>query len=216
MRYVRGRDTGVSIVGTIEVTRCPHGSAAVSRSAGFTLVEILIVVAIMMIMAAVSMPSILAAIAHAKLRGASSSLSGLIQSSRMRAVKRNKTVTVHFVTMGAVPFAVVKDVADTSTDLKVTDPQVQLGASRIHVANPTGDAPPLTDAILSYTPLNLPDLVSFNARGLPCKYASGVCTTAGFIYYLTDTSRPSAWTAVSISPGGRVKQWFWNGRVWTD
>ena len=134
----------------------------------------------------------------------------------MQAVKRNKTVTVHFVTMGGVPYAVVKDMDDTSTDLKVSDPQVQLGASAIQVAVPADGTPLLTDVILSYTPLNLPDVVSFNPRGLPCKYVAGVCTTAGFIYYLGDTSRPSAWTAVSISPGGRVKQWFWNGRVWTD
>jgi prepilin-type N-terminal cleavage/methylation domain-containing protein len=216
MRCFRGRDTGLSIIEPIEATRCPHSCGAVSRSAGFTLPEILVAVAIMMIMAAVSMPSILAAIAHAKLRGASSSLAGLIQSSRMQAVKRNRTVTVHFVTTSGVPFAVVKDVGDTSTDLKLTDLQVQLGGSVIQVAVPTGDALSLTDTTLSFTPLNLPDLVSVNPRGLPCKYASGVCTTAGFIYYLTDTGRSDAWTAVSISPGGRVKQWFWNGTVWTD
>jgi prepilin-type N-terminal cleavage/methylation domain-containing protein len=186
------------------------------RQGGFSLIELMIVVAIVIMMAGVAMPPLLGAIAHAKLRGSSSDLSGLIQHSRMQAVKRNKTVTVHFVTIANIPFAVVKDVGDASLDLKGTDPQVQLGASGIQVAVPTGGVPPLTNAILSYTPLDLPDLVSFNPRGLPCKYAAGVCTTAGFVYYLSDTSRPNVWTAVSISPGGRVKQWFWNGRVWSD
>jgi hypothetical protein len=51
---------------------------------------------------------------------------------------------------------------------------------------------------------------------LPCKYVTGVCSAAGFVYYLNDTRYAKAWTAVSISPGGQVKQWFWNGRVWAD
>jgi prepilin-type N-terminal cleavage/methylation domain-containing protein len=216
MRCFLGRDIGFSIVEPIEVTRCPNGSAAVSRNAGFTLIEILMVVAIAAILAGVSMPPLLGAVAHAKLRGSSSNLSGLIQRSRVHAVKRNKTVTVHFITVGNVPFAVVKDVGDTSTNLGATDPQAQLGPSEIQVALPSVSTPPLSNAILSYTPMNLPDLLSFNPRGLPCKYAAGVCTTAGFVYYLTDTSRPNAWTAVSISPGGRVKQWFWDGREWID
>jgi type II secretory pathway pseudopilin PulG len=200
----------------VGVPRFPRRSAAVACSAGFTLIEIVMVVGILMILMAVSMPPLLAAIAHTKLRGSSSNLSALIQRSRMHAVKRNKTVTVNFVTVGNIPFAVVKDVGDPSTDLGATDPQVQLGGPAIQVALPTGPAPPLSNAILNYTPENFPDLLSFSPRGLPCKYAAGLCTTAGFIYYMTDTSRPNAWTAVSISPGGRVKQWFWNGTVWTD
>lgn len=200
----------------MEVTRRRHRFALVCRSAGFTLLEVLVVVGIVGIMGAVAMPSLLAAVGHAKLRASSSNLSGLIQRSRMHAVKRNKTVTVLFVRVGDVPFAVVKDVGDTSTDLGSADPQVQLGGSAIQVALPTGGTPPLTSATLSYTPLNMPDQLSFNARGLPCKYALAACPTAGFVYYLTDTSRPNAWTAVSVSPGGRVKQWFWNGMAWVD
>ena len=97
-----------------------------------------------------------------------------------------------------------------------TDLQVQLGGSAFRVAGPSGGVPPLTSTLLSYTPLNLPDLVSFNSRGLPCKYVSGVCSTAGFVYYVNDSASRNAWTAVSISPGGRVKQWFWNGKAWAD
>src|SRR5712675_2185674 len=118
------------------------------RSAGFSLLELMMVIAIMLIMAAVSAPPILAAIAHTKLRGASSNLSGLIQSSRMQAIRRNKTVTVHFITVGAVPFAVTKDVDDTSTNLGFADPQVQLGSSAFQVAVPD-DAVLLSDVILS-------------------------------------------------------------------
>ena len=199
----------------MEIGRCPRRAAAVNRraSAGFTLLELLTVVAIIATIAAVSIPALLGAVTHAKVRGASSSLAGLIQSGRMQAIKRNKTLTVQFVRRKDVPFAVVTAAGNVSA---ATDPQVQLGGSTFQVAVPTGGIPPLSAAILSYTPLNLPDEISFNPRGLPCKYVAGVCNTAGFIYYLTDTGHSSAWTAVSISPGGRVKQWFWNGAAWTD
>jgi prepilin-type N-terminal cleavage/methylation domain-containing protein len=198
------------------ITRMPHRSVRRRRSAGFTLIELMMVVAIIMIAAGVSMPPLLAAIAHTKLRGSSSSLSGLIQRSRMHAVKRNKTVILKFVTDGDARFAVVKDVDDTSTDLKAADPQVLVDGSLTQVSVPSGGVPALTDTVLGYTPLNLPDLISFNSRGLPCKYEAPRCTTAGFVYYLTDTDHQNFWTAVSVSPGGRVKQWFWNGTAWGD
>src|SRR5688572_26141437 len=101
----------------MDVPRCRHRAAAVSGSAGFTLLEIVVVVTLMLIMVGVAVPPLLAAIDHAKLRGSSSNLSGVIQRSRMHAVKRNRSVTVHFLTVGDVQFAVVKDVGDTSTGL---------------------------------------------------------------------------------------------------
>lgn len=203
-------------LGGMRIRRCPYVAAAARNSAGFSLLELLTVVAIIGTMAAVSVPTLLGAIAHAKLRGASSSLAGLIQSGRMQAVKRNRTLTLHFVRQGGVPFAFAKDATDPSTS-PGTDLQVQLGGSAFQVAVPTGaQAAALTSTVLSYTPLNYPDLPSFNPRGLPCKYVSGVCTPAGFVYYMTDTSHAHAWTAVSISPGGRIKQWLWDGRTWMD
>ena len=67
-------------------------------------------------------------------------------------------------------FAVVKDVEDTSTDLKAADLQVLVGGSVSTGCVPTGGVLSLTDTMLGFTPLKLPDLVSFNPRGLPCKY----------------------------------------------
>lgn len=202
----------------MQFSRRPNRSAIVSRrSGGFTLLELLIVMALLGTMAAVSIPAFVGAIAHTKLRGASSSLAGLIQSGRMQAVKRNRTLTVHFLAKGDALFAFVSEAGNTSPDPEPTDLQVQLGGATFQLALPTGPgAPPLTADILSYTPLNLPDSISFSPRGLPCKYVSGGCSPAGFVYYVTDTGHRNAWTAVSISPGGRVKQWFWNGRVWAD
>jgi type II secretory pathway pseudopilin PulG len=173
------------------------------------------VVAIVLVLAAVAIPNMMNVIANARLRGAATSLSGMLQSCRMLAVKENRIKTVYFTSVAVGPYAYVKDAASASTTLTPMDPQVQLGAPIIQVTTPAGGTPSVLDSTtLGYTPLNSPDLPSFNPRGLPCKYVSGTCTNAGFVYYFTDIRRNNAWTAVSISPAGRITKWFWYGNRW--
>jgi len=60
---------------------------------------------------------------------------------------------------------------------------------------------------------------TFNSRGLPCLYVNpGTCTTNnGFIQYFRDDRIGSgAWAAISITPAGRFKRWFWNGSKWSE
>jgi hypothetical protein len=51
-----------------------------------------------------------------------------------------------------------------------------------------------------------------------CSYSSGHCTNTGFIYYFYD-NRPGSqqgWGAMSTSPAGRLKKWYWTGSVWAS
>ncbi len=182
---------------------------------GFSLLELVVVLAIVMTLAAIAVPNMLNIIQNTRLRGAATSLSGILQSSRALAVKQNQTTIVRFASLQLGPYAYVKNGTDTSTDIAATDPQVQLGAPVIQVATPSGTNPAALDStVLGFTPLNYPDLLSFNPYGMPCKYASGACANNGFVYYFTDIRRNAAWVAVSISPAGRIKQWFWYGDHW--
>jgi len=186
---------------------------------GFSLIEVMVALAIAGILIATAVPSLTSAIAHAKLRSASSNLAGLMQSARFQAIKRNRTFILIVFARGGVPFAYAKTVDDLTADVDHTSQEVQLGTAAYLVGTPASPAP-LADTVLGYTPLNgATSKISFDPRGLPCLYAAGpppTCTTSGFVYYTHDTTYSDTWSAVSVSPGGRVKQWFWDGSRWAD
>jgi prepilin-type N-terminal cleavage/methylation domain-containing protein len=189
-----------------------------SRS-GFTLLEVMIVAAIATVVTVTALPNITNAIANAKLRASMTSLSGLFQNTRMVAVKENRTKTARFeggTTTRLMGY--IRDAGDTST-LNVMDSQVEMEAPITKLTTPSGPGAPsaISTTVLGFTPQTGDP--SFNTRGLPCLYSGGTCATNyGFIYYFKDTrtSGVGGWAAISLSPAGRIKRWFWNGSAWTE
>lgn len=191
-----------------------------SSNAGFSLLEITVVVSILLVLGAMLVPTMMTVIANSRLRGGATNLSGILQGCRMTAVKQNRTMAVHFTVISAGPLAYVKDATIGSPSVSSTDPQVELGAPVSLVSSLSGPGAPsvaLDNTILGFTPLTADP--AFNPRGSPCSYSGGNCTpNVGFVYYLTD-SRPlgkSGWAAVTISPAGRITKWFWNGFAWAN
>jgi Tfp pilus assembly protein FimT len=187
----------------------------VSTSNGFSLLEMLIVVAILMVLGIIAIPNMMIVISNARLQGGGTNLSGLLQNSRALAIGKNSTMTTHFTILGNGPVAYVKQ-ADDVSGLSDKDPQVQLGAPLTKVTTPTGPGAPaaLTSGELGFTPVTTDP--SFNSRGLPCAYSAGLCPTSGFVYYFRDNRSmgKSGWIAVSISPAGRIKRWIYSGASW--
>jgi prepilin-type N-terminal cleavage/methylation domain-containing protein len=188
---------------------------------GFTLLEMLLVAAIGTIITVTAVPNMITGISNMRLRSSMTSLAGVIQNCRMMSVKQNQAMTSHFSPQPEGVIVYVKAATDTSS-YTATDSQVELQAPVLQVMAPSGPNAPsaISTAVLGFTPVNISTPVnpSFNSTGLPCAYASGVCPNSGFIYYFHDM-RPQGkqgWAALSISPAGRLKKWFWNGTVWTD
>jgi prepilin-type N-terminal cleavage/methylation domain-containing protein len=189
-----------------------------SASRGFSLVELLMVVAITLVLSTIAIANIAAVVSSNRVRAGISSVSGLLQNTRMLAVQKNKTMTAHMTTLTrGTLVGYVKDATDSS-ELDGDDTQVQWEAPVIRLSAPTGESAPteLDSDVLGYTPQ--PTDISFNSRGLPCSYSGGNCTNAGFLYYFKDTSRQGSkgWAALSVSPAGKIKKWFWNGSRWSD
>ena len=185
---------------------------------GFTLAETLIVVGIAAAVTVTALPRMTTVIANAKLRGSMTSLSGLLQNARMTAVQRNKTKTTCFAggtTTRLMGF--IKSAVDSCV-LTTNDSQVEMEAPISKLTTPTGLGAPsaVSTTVLGFTPQT--GNPSFNPLGLPCAYSGGTCTSGGFIYYFKDNriAGSGGWAAISISPAGRIKRWFWNGSAWTD
>jgi prepilin-type N-terminal cleavage/methylation domain-containing protein len=191
------------------------------RPGGFSLVEVSMVVAITLIAASITIPNMLQVISNARLHAGVTSMSGLLQSCRMSAVKNNRTLTTHFTPDGDKLVGYVKEapLPDTTPRL-ATDLQAEWEAPVQMMTTPTGDDAPdeIDTVVLGFTPET--GEPSFNTRGLPCAYDddTGNCPYNGFLYYFKDTSRSGGkgWAALSISPAGRIKKWFWNTSAWVD
>jgi prepilin-type N-terminal cleavage/methylation domain-containing protein len=186
---------------------------------GFSLLEVLLVTAVGLVVTIVAVPNVVVGLANARIRASMTSLSGAFQNCRMMAVKQNRTLTTHLAVKTYGLMAYIKNADDPNpNNILSNDPQVQLQAPVSQVPTPSGaGAPPEVDtAILGFIPLTSEP--SFNSRGLPCTYSGGTCLNKGFIYYFKD-NRPApqtSWSAVSISPAGRIKKWYWNGSAWID
>jgi Tfp pilus assembly protein FimT len=189
------------------------------KRAGFTMLEVLAVTSISMIITMIAVPNMITAISNMRLRSSMTSLAGVLQNCRMLAVKQNQIMTTHFAvsTYGAGNgvIAYVKTATDPDP-VSTTDSQVQLEQPVTQVTSLSGPDAPATAPTLGFTAAT--GSPSFTTTGLPCAYSGGTCTTSGFVYYFHDTrsSSKTGWAAISISPAGRLKKWYWNGQIWTD
>ena len=198
------------------------------KKAGFSLLEMMIVVAIMMIASAMAVPSIQRARRSYLLRTATVELATFLQRSRITAVQNNTALPV--LTNGANTQVFLDLNRNGALDVGVpnvtTEPWVPLPTNI--TINAAGPAAPLTAAVTGFAPQPLP--VRFDGRGLPCVInAGGVCsnwvaggpgggTQVGFLYYLLQNipGGGRTWAAVTVNPAGQVKTWVKNGTVWTN
>jgi prepilin-type N-terminal cleavage/methylation domain-containing protein len=193
-----------------------------SSHMGFSLIELLVVLAIMLIVAAFAVPTTMKVIDGARIRGTMGNVSNLAQRCRMQAIKRNTTQWLHFRTISGRVTLFVTDSTSTATGPAPTDIQLDLPNQFVIAAAPTSNPAPLTATAMwgsSITP-NVSVDPYFNSRGLPClpDITTGACTTTvGYVNYFTYRSGGNTrWVAVGISPAGRVKAWYWYGSQWGD
>ena len=189
-----------------------------NRQAGLSMVEILIVVLIGSIVTTIALPNILTVLANTRLRSNISTLSGIFQNCRMMSVRNNRVMSTHFSYPSNGIMAYVK-LATDGTGPTRTDTQVELEAPIVKFTTPSGAGAPsaISTGTLGFTPSTAD--ASFNTRGLPCLYSNPNCAAnQGFVYYFKDTRRSGSdgWAAVSISPAGRIKKWYWSGTAWGE
>lgn len=172
---------------------------------GFSLLELMIVVGITLVVAAIAIPGVLIATQNFKLRSTASSFSGLVQKCRMLAVARN------------TPNPVIPSSGGFTCTVNSTENKDILLPPNI-VADTTAGGLSPSSMNMAWTSTAVVAPPAFNARGLPCIVSGGACTVTGqgYIYYLRQDRALGAtgWAAVTVTPAGRAQVWTWDGSQW--
>jgi len=203
---------------------------------GFSLAELMVVVAIILMISAVAVPNVIRGMRLLRLRSTATNAVGIVQQARQLAARdnRNYQVVLDVVPGSVIPALCVDLNADAACNRG--EPLTPL-ATDVVVAN----AAPINDnkleaALAPGVPLGQINLIistdratapTFNARGLPCQAVLPAVPPNGitgcnqlvapggkqlaFGFYLQSTSQPvDGWAAVSVSPGGRIRRWAYD------
>jgi prepilin-type N-terminal cleavage/methylation domain-containing protein len=193
---------------------------------GFSMVEVMLVAAIAVILAAIAVPKMTTSLTLTKWRGQINDLSGVFQSCRSLAIKNNNTQQLNIATSDGRVVAYI-DVPGALESTPEGKTQVWMFSGFSHAATPldTDTNPvPLTAGLMwggssTLPPVSGPEVkVCFNSRGIPCTCPStpnAYCTsiTNGYAFYFTQDGQ---WAALGISPAGRIKTYFWDGGAWAN
>ena len=208
---------------------------------GFSLLELLIVVAITVLIAGLSLPSLMGAYHRSKLRSAGTDFSALAQMARMRSVQDDRYYSVWPYTGGALSQQYV-DIYPQGTNgasgygngqqPDPKDPVITISTEIVQQA--AGSAPStanLSTQLLGANPNGLapkdgtdPNFrVTFGPEGLPCKPFSPpsgggtVCNSQGgpiayWVFFQSSVTQD--WEAVTVTPAGRIQKWYYDGAAW--
>jgi prepilin-type N-terminal cleavage/methylation domain-containing protein len=210
-----------------EYTSRSRGNAA---SDGFTLTEIIVVLAIVMTLAAITFPIFTRISYNIRLKSAAVNISGLMQQARILAARQNGIYTVLIPSTGGTACINLNPGIDSTCDsgevvLGQTEPVIRFNSNVIPATGaPSGSGGAPTPYVLSGDTGGTPNYdnattLGYSARGLPCAYSAGTCSTPAasyFVYYLEDP-RPdgtTGWAAVVVTRTGRTKSYTWNGGSW--
>ena len=219
-------------------TRYRANGTTGKASLGFSLLELLIVLAILIIIAGLSIPSLMGAVHRYKLRSAGTDFSGLLQQARMRAVQDDRFYSIWPFVAGnfsqqfvdIYPQGVNGASGNANGTLDPKDPVIAISAEVSQQAQ--GAAPStanLSQQFLGTNPSNLTPQdgssaatrVTFGPEGLPCKpkAANGgtVCNTTGgpvayWVFFQNNVTQD--WEAITVTPAGRIQKWYYTGTAW--
>ena len=206
--------------------RCENSKA----QAGFSIVELLTVAAIILIVGGFAVPNIMSALHMARLRGSTADFSSLLQTARLRSVQDDRFYST-YILAGTPQYAYVDIKANGGTAVDPQDPLIVISDEVTPKAaggapdtpNLTGQFLPAGSGVVPKDGSTTGTPVIFSPRGLPCTTQSAatggtVCDSAGgataFWIFFQD-SRTQAWEAITVTPAGRIQKWQHGGSGWS-
>lgn len=194
---------------------------ACALQAGFTLAEMTVVAAIVLVVGGLSIPALSRTIDVSRLKAATQTLAATYQDARIRATQNDTSYEVLVSPAGTQPAQVCLDL-DGDGVCGATEP-VTIFPARVVLSN-VGVPVPLDVTQLKYPVADTENStmytqqgkaapgLAWNARGLPCQRdsAASPCSATGWVQHLQmqRANGDVLYGAVSVSPTGRVKTWI--------
>jgi len=190
-----------------------------SGKQGFSLVELLVVLAIAMVLMAICPPLIMNVVSVMKTRYAATDFSSLLQKVRIEAARKNTFYPIAQSTLSSGQLVYFIDLNKDGV-LDSTEPQLVFDTA-VNVHFGTGSGAPGEAALvasMNLTPYASSQQPNFNARGVPCVVSGGTCPQtpgSGFVWFLSRSGPLGAnWASVAVTPSGRVRVWTHDGQNW--
>jgi len=197
------------------VKSTPKSREVVASQSGFTLAELVVVVAIILIVGGLSIPNLTRAIDTSRIKGAAQTLVSAYQDTRILATQKNTSYEVLVSPIGIKPAQICIDLVGEGT-CGAGDPVTTFPA-QVSVSN-LGVPVKLGPGQLTYFTTDTEDSTApgngliWNALGLPCQRSPGgaQCTATGWVQYLQlqRSNGDVMYAAVTVTPTGRVKTWI--------
>lgn len=189
--------------------------------AGFSLTELVVVVAIMMVVSGLSLPSLSRMIGNAKLNAAAQQVASMYQQGRIRATQDDNYYLVPVVANGGQGSQICVDLNGDGV-CSANEPQAQIpgavqsGNTSVPAqldATSLGGNLRSADNAVNYTQQGIMEpALAWNALGRPCLRSSSTspCSPVAWVQYLQLRSGDDVlYAAVTVSPTGSVKIWHY-------
>src|SRR5947209_7263142 len=194
-------------------------NAARKCNPGFSLIELLIVVAISMIAAAMALPLVSNAVNQVHLSSSATDYANLLQMARMRAVRDDTYYQIQTGTLAGDPIAYVDINKNGSYD--TGEPMMVFASGVTYKAQSTGPAlsnlkslflpsGPVAQGSLQPTAIPI-----FGPRGLPCVVSGSACpyldagSPVSYLLFIQNTQN-NRWEAVTLNPAARIREWAYD------
>jgi Tfp pilus assembly protein FimT len=210
-----------------------------NRAGGFTMIELAVVIGIMLLIAAMMTPSMLRIIAQIKLRSSASTLAGLMQTARMRAVRDDRFYSVIQDPAANRPGQFCVDL-NWNGSCQNDEPTAAIAGNVVVLPAGGPDTSEITCGALggacpagytgglNYVSEPRTAVITFGPRGLPCVnnpvatrpvWGANNCRTidaagnqVGFLWVLQYTGAVNvSFAAVATTPAGRISAWSYTG-----
>jgi prepilin-type N-terminal cleavage/methylation domain-containing protein len=204
---------------------------SVSSARGFSMLELIIVIAIMMIVAGIAVEFVQRAAQTMRLEESAINYSNLLQQARLSAVHDDKYYTVLTASGGVNGNMAFVDIAGTG--IYVPGEPMMVFSTGVSPQS-FGSGPNLANLEAQFLPNNPGAVQTVNttalgptlgSRGLPCTPTGGPLGTCPYLSvggvptsYITffQNTQSGNWEAVTLTPAGRIRQWRYDGSTWSS